>query len=176
MERVAALLTLACALCFAADSGAGLRWTPPANWKAEAQRPMRLTTYTVAHAAGDREDGECGVYYFGQGQGGSVDANLDRWIGQFLQADGKPSKAAAKIEKRTLHGLKVTTVDVSGAYTGMGGPTVQGGAPQKPGYRLLGAIIEGPQGSVFFKFTGPAKTVGQNLGAFEKLLESLSAQ
>lgn len=175
MKRAAAILTLACALCFAADSGAGLRWTTPVNWKAEAQRPMRLATYTIPHAAGDREDGECGVYYFGQGQGGSVDANLDRWVGQFVQADGKPSKAAAKIEKRTLHGLKVTTVDVSGAYTGMGGPMAQGGAP-KPGYRLLGAIIEGPQGSVFFKFTGPAKTVGQNQAAFEKLLESLSAQ
>ena len=56
-----------------------------------------------------------------------MDANLDRWIGQFLQADGKPSKAAAKIAKRTIHGWPVTTVDVSGAYTGMGGPTAQAG-------------------------------------------------
>jgi len=36
------------------------------------------------------------------------------------------------------------------------------------------AIIEGPQGSVFFKFTGPAKTVAQNQAAFDKLLASLS--
>jgi hypothetical protein len=41
---------------------------------------------------------------------------------------------------------------------------------------LLGAIVEGPQGSLFFKFTGPAKTVGQNQAAFEKVLASLSAQ
>ena len=146
---------LMAALWLAADSGAGVRWTVPASWKAEAQRPMRLATYTVAPGA------ECGVYYFGPGQGGSVDANLDRWIGQFLQADGKPSKAAAKIAKRTIHGLPVTTVDVSGAYTGMGGPTAQPG-PAVPGYRMLGAIVEGPQGSVFFKFTGPAKTVAAN--------------
>ncbi len=98
----------------------------PPSWKAEAQRPMRLATYTVAPGA------ECGVYFFGAGQGGSVDANLDRWIGQFLQADGKPSKAAAKIAKRTIHGWPVTTVDVSGAYTGMGGPTAQRGARQCP--------------------------------------------
>ena len=57
-----------------------------------------------------------------------MEANLDRWIGQFLQADGKPSKAAAKIAKRTIHGWPVTTVDVAGAYTGMAGPTSQGGA------------------------------------------------
>ena len=138
----------------------------PTSWKAEAQRPMRLATYTVAPS------GECGVYYFGQGQGGSVDANLDRWIGQFLQADGKPSKAAAKIAKRTVHGLTVTTVDVSGAYTGMGGPTAQPG-PAMSDYRMLGAVAEGPQGSIFFKFTGPAKTVAANQAAFDKMLASL---
>ena len=159
-----------------ADSGAGVRWTVPANWKAEPQRPMRLATYNVPPAAGDRDAGECGVYYFGAGQGGSVDANLDRWIGQFQQPDGKPSKAAAKIAKRTVHGLKVTTVDVSGAYTGMAGPMAQPGAAPKAGYRLLGAIVEGPQGSVFFKLTGSAKTIGQNEPNFEKLLASLSPE
>jgi hypothetical protein len=149
-----------------ADSGAGVRWVMPASWKAEAERPMRLATYTVAPGA------ECGVYYFGQGQGGSVEANLDRWIGQFLQADGKPSKSAAKVARRTVHGLPVNTVDVSGAYTGMGGPTAQPG-PAVSGYRLLGAIVEAPQGSIFFKFVGPAKTIAQNQAAFDKMIASL---
>ncbi len=97
---------------------------------------------------------------------------MDRWIGQFQQAGGKLSTAAAKRETRTIHGLKVTTVDVAGAYTGMGGPMAPGG-PAKPGYRMLAAIVEGPQGSIFFKFTGPAKTVGQNQAAFEKMLSSV---
>jgi hypothetical protein len=176
MVRRTAVFVIAAALAWAAaDSGAGLRWTTPANWKSEAQRPMRLATYTIPHAAGDPDNGECGVYYFGQGQGGSVQANLDRWVSQFLQADGKASKSAAKLDKRTVHGLQVTTVDVSGAYTGMGGPMAEGGAP-KSGYRLLGAIVEGPQGSVFFKFTGPAKTVAQNQSAFVKMLDTLSPQ
>jgi len=175
MLRRIAIFSLAAALAWAADSGAGVRWAPPASWKAEPQRPMRLATYIVPLASGDSGTAECGVYYFGQGQGGGVDANLDRWIGQFAQPDGKPSKSAAKIAKRSLHGFKVTTVDVSGSYTGMGGPSMQAGAPQ-PGYRLLGAIVEGPQGSVFFKFTGPAKTVAQNQPGFEKMLDSLASQ
>ena len=110
---------------------------------------------------------------FGAGQGGSVDANLDRWVGQFLQADGKPSKAAAKIVKRTIHGSQVTTVDVSGSYTGMGGPTASSASPAIAGYRLLGAIVIAPQGSIFFKFTGPAKTVAANQAAFDKMLADL---
>jgi hypothetical protein len=94
---------------------------------------------------------------------------MNRWIGQFQ------SKEAAKRDQRSIHGLKVTTVDVSGAYSGMGGPMAQPpGSPPKTNYRLLGAIVEGPQGSVFFKLTGPAKTVAQNQAAFEKLLASLS--
>ena len=157
---------LVAAFCLA-DSGAGISWTVPAAWKADAQRPMRLATYTVAPGA------ECAVYFFGSGQGGSVDANLDRWIGQFQQPDGKPSKSAAKIAKRTIHAWPVTTVDVSGAYSGMGGPMAQSGSPAMPGYRMLAAIVEGPQGSVFFKFTGPAAAIAANQPAFQKMLESL---
>jgi len=135
---------------------------------------MRLATYTVPPAPGDQEGGECGVYYFGNGQGGSVQANMDRWIGQFQQSGGKASKATVK-NGTVAGGLKLTTVDVSGAYTGMGGPRAPQGPP-KPGYRLLGAIVEGPQGSIFFKFTGPAKTVAQNQSAFLKLLASINRE
>jgi len=147
-----------------ADSGAGLHWTPPSGWKAQGERPMRLNTYTLG-TLGD--DAECGVFYFGAGQGGSVQANLDRWIGQFQNPPAPP-----KIQHTTVHGLKVTTVDLSGSYTGMGGPMAGGGAP-KPGFRLLGAIAEGPDGSVFFKFTGPAKTVATQAAGFDKMVQSL---
>jgi hypothetical protein len=41
-----------------------------------------------------------------------------------------------------------------------------------PGYRLLGAVIEGPEGNVFIKFAGPAKTVAANETKFQHLLNS----
>jgi hypothetical protein len=167
MARITIGILFLVALCLAADSGAGISWMAPAGWKAEAERPMRLETYTPAPGA------ECAIYFFGPGQGGSVEANIDRWIGQFQQADGKASKSAAKIAKRTIHGWPVTTVDVAGAYTGMGGPMAKSDAPAMPDYRLLAAIVEGPQGSVFFKFAGPAKIVAANQAAFDKMLASL---
>jgi hypothetical protein len=106
---------------------------------------MRAATYTAAAVAGDHDAAECGVYFFGAGQGGSIEANLERWQGQFHAADGKP--AVAHLAKRTVHGLAVTTIDTTGQYSGMGGP--MGGGPEKSGYRLLGAIIEGPGGHIF---------------------------
>ena len=162
-------LMLSPALLFA-ESAAGVHWTAPASWKAEGPRPMRAATYTIPLAAGDQGIAECVVNYFGPGQGGGVDANIERWKGQILGADGKP--APAKIDKRTVRGLPITMIDASGSYTGMGGPMV---ASPKPvaGYRLLGAIVEAPGGSVFFKLTGPAKTIAAQQKNFEQLLASI---
>ncbi|MDR3701754.1 MAG: hypothetical protein P4L56_19050 [Candidatus Sulfopaludibacter sp.] len=134
---------------------------------------MRSATYRVAAVQGDNERAECAVYFFGAGQGGSIQANLERWNGQFTQTDGKP--AAAKIQKRTVHGLAVTTIDVSGEYSGMGGPMATARTVQ-PRYRLLGAIIENPGGNVFLKFTGPARTIAANERNFTQLLDSFQKE
>ncbi len=155
-----------------AESAAGVRWTAPAGWKAEAPRPMRAATYSIPLAAGDEGIAECVVNYFGPGQGGGVDANIERWRGQVLGADGKP--AAAKIDKRSAR-IPITTVDSSGMYTGMGGP-MSGGSKPVAGYRLIGAIVEGPGGSVFFKLTGPAKTIAAQQKNFEQLLASIQPE
>jgi hypothetical protein len=73
---------------------------------------MRAATYIVPPAAGDPGGAECVAYYFGPGQGGSVEANVARWKGQFLGADGKV--AAAKTGEKSVHGLKVTTIESAG--------------------------------------------------------------
>jgi hypothetical protein len=81
------ILLLSVSLVFA-ESAAGLKWTPPAGWKAETgARPMRVATYIV-------ESAECAVYFFGEGQGGGIQANLDRWKGQFQNpTDSKKGNA-----------------------------------------------------------------------------------
>jgi hypothetical protein len=156
-----------------AESVAGLKWTAPPGWKSQGARPMRAATYNVPGAAGNLDAGECAVYFFGAGQGGSVEANLERWKGQFKQTGGKP--VTPTIKKRTIHNLHVTTIDAAGEYSGMGGP-MAGGKTVMPGYRLLGAIVEGPAGNVFVKFTGPAKTVSANERKFEQLLNSFEPE
>lgn len=168
MRLVVAALAVSAASLFA-ESAAGVRWTAPASWKAEAPRPMRAATYTLPLSTGDQGVAECVVNYFGPGQGGGVDANIERWRGQLLGADGKP--AAAKIDKRAVRGVPITVMDTAGTYTGMGGP--MGGAKPVGGYRLIGAIVEGPGGSVFFKLTGPAKTIAAQQKNFEQLLSSI---
>jgi hypothetical protein len=134
---------------------------------------MRAATYTIAVVPSEQGAAECVVNYFGPGQGGTVDANVARWRAQVLGADGKPS--AGKVTNRTVRGVKVTIVDSSGTYTGTGGPMSAGAKPVS-GYRLLGAIAEGRGGNVFFKLTGPSKTIAAQQAAFDQMLSSIQPE
>ncbi len=172
MRGLLIAFALAAATCAMADTAGGLKWTAPAAWKAQPQRPMRVATYAVPKAAGDPEDGECAVFYFGPGQGGGVDANIKRWVDQFEAPGGGPAAKLASISKQTVNGLAFTRIDLKGTYKPPSGPMMQAGGA-KPGYRLLGAIVEAPQGNVFFKLTAPAKTSAAQKPAFEAMLKSV---
>jgi hypothetical protein len=151
---------------------AALTYTAPPAWHTRpAASSMRVAEFVVPKAQGDPDDAELIVYYFGAGGGGGVEANIDRWIGQVQQPDGS-AKAKAKSAERTINGLKVTTVDVSGTYTAEMRP----GATEhynKPDYRLCAAVVDTPQGAYYIKMTGPAKTVASAQADYEKFLSSL---
>jgi hypothetical protein len=159
------IMLLCAAAALLAESAAGLKWTAPAGWASKGTAPMRAATYSV-------EDAECIVYFFGAGQGGSADANIARWKSQFA-VDGQP--APAKVDKRTVHGLPVTEIDVTGTYTATGGAAMPQQAPVTNA-RMLAAVIEGPGGSIFLKFTGPLKTIGANKDKFDQLMNSFQKE
>src|SRR5262245_54712154 len=99
------LAVAAVALAATEQSAGGLRWTVPTTWTVQPARPMRAATYTIPAASG-AEAGECGVFFFGKGQGGTVEENLDRWTKQFEGATA-PKKA-----DRTVGGLRVHTIEL----------------------------------------------------------------
>ncbi|MDY7230064.1 hypothetical protein [Hyalangium rubrum] len=164
------VVSLAVAGVARAEDASGLSWIAPAEWKVGEERPMRIVTYNIPATKGDTEGAELAVFHFGKGQGGAVDANVKRWVSQFQRPDGTSAEKDAKTKQEKIAGLPVTTVEVKGTYSG--GP-MMGPATPKPGSRLLGAIVEGPEGAVFFKLTGPEKTVTAAEKPFRKLLESM---
>jgi hypothetical protein len=145
-------------------ASASVKWTKPSRWKAGPPKQMRTATYMIPAAPGDGEEAECAVF---MNIGGGVQANIDRWVGQFEKTDGAPNQ---KME--LINGLSVTTVEVSGTFKGGGAMMGQSSGP-KASYRLLGAIAQAPDGEVFFKLTGPAKTVAAAQGEFQAMLKSL---
>lgn len=149
-----------------------LKFKAPDGWVAEQpSSSMRVAQYKLPKAEGDSEDASLALYYFGSGQGGSVTANIDRWIGQMEQPDGSASKDKAKTETITANGLKVTMVDVGGTYTAEMAPG-SGTRYNNSGYRLRAAVIETPKGNYYAKLVGPAKTVGRWDQSFVDYLKS----
>jgi hypothetical protein len=147
-------------------SAGGVKWTVPSGWTDLPGSSMRVATYKVPAGKG-AEAGEMAVFFFGPGQGGSVDGNVERWSRQF-EGTPKPERSS-----KTVNGLPVTLVQIAGTYLAPGGPMMQSQG-KRPDYRLLAAIAETPQGLVFFKLTGPAATVGAARAAFDALVASLA--
>jgi hypothetical protein len=150
-----------------------LQFTAPPAWKSRpSASAMRVAEFVVPRVAGDSEDGEVIVYFFG-GAGGSVDANIARWVGQFQTASGAPVKTPTRTSS-TVRSLKITEVDVSGTYIAEVRP---GSAERfnKPDFRMRAAVIETPNGPYFVKFTGPARTVARasSSGDFDRFIKSL---
>jgi hypothetical protein len=171
MMRTIVLAAVMTAANQAAPAGS-LAFTAPPGWQTRpSASSMRVAEFVVPKAAGDAENAEVIVYFFG-GMGGSAEANIDRWIAQMQQPDGAASKDKAQRDAQTINGLKVSSVDVTGTYVAEMRP----GATEhynKPGFRLRAAVVETPRGAYYIKMTGPAKTVTAADADYRKFLASL---
>ena len=150
-----------------ATAAGGLTFDLPAAWN--RQTPTSSMRMAQAKVPGTGGAGELAVFYFGPGQGGGVENNFERWLGQ-VQSDN-----AAKPERGELAagGFRISWIDAHGTLlpSGMGsGPS----SPQ-PGSRLLGAVIEGPGGPWFVKATGPEATLAAARADFLALLATARA-
>jgi hypothetical protein len=144
----------------ATDEAPALTWTMPAAWQ-EAPNPnaMRLATY---HAPG-------GVEVSVSRAGGATEANITRWMSQFDNVGRQ-----GRVEK-TVHGLHVVTVDVTGTFVGggmSGGTSAQ--AQPHPDWAMVGAIVETPSLPYFFKMTGPAGAIRAARAAFDRLVDGVA--
>ena len=147
-----------------APAGGGqLLFELPAGWTSTP--PSSAMRLAQARIPGPGGEGDLVVFWFGEGGGGGVEDNLQRWIGQMeVTAGTEPAR-----EKFDVDGLAVTWVDVSGTLlpSNMG----TGPATPQPSSRLFGAVIEGPGGPWFFKATGPEATLAAEREAFVGILK-----
>jgi hypothetical protein len=141
---------------------ATLKFDVPAGWVSKTPgSSARIAEFILPKVAADPEDATVTVYFFGAGQGGSVQANLDRWIGQVAQPGGRDSNTVAKTTSfQSATGLRITLVDVAGTYVA----EVTPGSSErfnKPGFRQLAAVVDTPNGPHFVKLVGPSATVAK---------------
>jgi hypothetical protein len=152
-----------------------LKYDMPAGWTSKTPSSrMRLAEFVLPKVEPDTEDATLTVYFFG-GQGGSVQANLDRWIGQMAQPDGRPSKDLAKTSSMKANELTFTIIDLPGTFVA---ETAPGSAERynKPGFHLRAAVIEGKGGPYFIRLVGPQKTVAKWDAAAQAFFKSLRVE
>ena len=162
------ILFLAFALRADAVEVAGYDFKAPSDWKSSPpSSKMRKAQFSLASSsASDGNGGEVVFYHFGQGGAGGVKANVDRWMKQFENPQGQ------SVKSETIGGTKVTYAEAHGTYLS-GRPF--GPKTPNPGYAMLAAIIEGKQGAIFVKMTGPRQTVAANSAKLKKMVsDSLS--
>lgn len=150
-------------------AGGKLQLKAPATWtRKQPQTAIVEHEFAIGASKGDSADGRLTVMT----AGGGVDANIDRWFGQFTQPDGGSTRDRAKIKKLKIAGEDVHLVDLSGTFKDQRGPVAP--AVERPKYRMLGAIIATKSlGNYFIKFYGPERTVADNEKAFVTMIEGL---
>lgn len=141
----------------------GASVTLPTSWK--RQQPassMRIAEVVAPSASGDPTQSALAVF---STAGGSVEENVVRWSGQVRDADDQP--VPPKSQTKTIDGLTVTVVEMTGTISGMGidGTNVN--------WTMRGAIIQAPQGLLFIKMYGPADTMAANADAFAQMVDSI---
>ena len=144
----------------------------PTRWVKKKPR-VRIVEYEFAlpKSEGDKRDGRLTM----MGAGGSVQANIDRWISQFSQPDVKKTENGEVTKKMKISGQSVYYIDISGTYLERRGPFAP--ATSRKDYRMLGAIIKTENyGQYFCKCYGPAKTIEAHEDAFLQMLKTLKVK
>jgi len=152
-------------------AGGSLSLEAPEGFKRVRPSSGMVETEFAVPSDGELADGRMTV----MGAGGSIDANIDRWSGQFSQPDGGDTKEKVTRKELKIAGCVATVVDIPGTYLDKpGGPFAGGPTVERPGYRMLAAIVQTPgAGNYFLKFYGPAETVEKHAAGFQKMVEGM---
>lgn len=100
---------------------------------------------------------------------GSIDDNINRWVGQFENA----KREDAKVEEIEIEGASVHVVELTGDFKNSMGPFNPQPAQILKNHAMLAAIVDTQKGGkIFIKMTGPQKTVADQRDAFHEMVKS----
>lgn len=136
----------------------------PETWEAKPQvREPRVAHLEIPASEEGKEKGEYVVFYFGPQGAGGVQANVERWVGQF-ETEGR------KVRRYSGEGTagKYTVVDLAGTYKKPIGPPIMRQSKSMPGWRVLNVVVETKSGPYFLKVDGPEKLIGAIESDFRK--------
>ena len=140
------------------------RWQNPPQWRVEASAGLRLATFSIPGREGS---GQCSLIPL-PGDGGGIQANVQRWLEQLHLPPFSPPELADFLGRQkkiqTDEGLPVTVID----FTTLS-------PPQEPaGPSMLVAIIPGGDQTLFVKMSGGKALLKTSREIFYQFCRSLS--
>ncbi len=139
----------------------------PGHWTPQVpSSSMRVAQFTIRSEGGSAD---AAVFYFGQGSGGSVEENTQRWASQFLDDAGKPAKP--RVEKGATGGMPVTWVSLDGRYARGAGTGPQGEAKARQSLRV--AVIETDRGNLFFQLWGDEAAIARQYPVMRTIVSQI---
>ncbi|MFI5312289.1 MAG: hypothetical protein ACHQQ3_13700 [Gemmatimonadales bacterium] len=146
------------------------RTVVPPGWTTRAPAStMRLAEFVIP-ASGATPGAEVVVYFFGKGQGGSVESNLTRWKGQFSTPDGSP--VPETVTRDSSGAFPITFAEYRGTYArGIGAGSAADQA--RPGQTLLAGIAETSRGTLFIQLFGATAGVAAQHDALVRFVKGL---
>ncbi len=152
-------------------AGGSLLLEPPEGFEQVQPKSRMIESEFAIASSNDLPAGRMTV----MGAGGSIEANIERWCGQFVQPEGGDTADKVTRKKLTVSGCEVLLVDIPGTYLDKpGGPFAGGPTIKRPDYRMLAAIVQTPEaGNYFLKFYGPAATVEAHAAGFRTMIEGI---
>lgn len=136
----------------------GFKFTVPADWEERPLKsPVLLGEFSIPGAGGPSR-------LTLSTAGGGIEANLERWRGQFNPGPGDGEPTTSEI---TFIGQTGTLIELSGTFADMFG----GGKPNK-NWKMLGVAIPLGGSDFFVKMTGPAEAVTARKAEFIKFIET----
>ena len=142
-----------------------LTYTAPSGWvEQQPSSSMRFAQYSLPGQEG-MAAAELAVFF---NIGGSIEANLQRWNGQFSQPDGRSTSDVAETNKVPVGNLEVTVTYITGTF--LASAAMSGSSTNKPGFAMLAAMVETSQGPWQFKATGPEVTVSYWRDSFDEFV------
>lgn len=137
-----------------------LAYELPSGWSELPTTASRVANFRVA---GEKAS-ECYLTLLA-GDGGGLEANLNRWRSQLSQ-EALSTEQIASLPKSLFFGGQATLLETSGTWKGMDG------SRSDPNWGLKGLVLVSQGASAFLKMTGPEKTLSAERDRFLALAAS----
>jgi hypothetical protein len=148
--------------------GGGIRLSIPETWvrkpieqSRKARFNFRKADFTIPKVAGDKDDAEFVVFFFGDTGGGGVDPNVHRWVDQFESQDRQVKLTSGKCPQGDY-----VFVDIRGTWKKPIGQPSEGKSESVSNARVVSAVVKMKGGKHYYlRLLGGDKTVSANIDA-----------